>query len=91
MLPTNGSPLGARLLREDAGRGLGPTLLGGWIGGVLLGALALWSGLGWLAALALYSLGGGLLLLAFALLPLVEIRLHPPVPRPAYVRVRGRL
>ena len=37
---------------------MGPALIGGWIGGRLLGGLALWSGLGWLAALAAYSLGG---------------------------------
>ena len=76
---------------RSSGRGLGPALLGGWIGGSLLGALALWNGLGWLAALAAYSLGGALLVLAFALLPLVEFRLPQPVLRPAYVRVRRRL
>ena len=60
---------------------LGPALLGGWIGGSLLGALALWNGLGWLAALAAYSLGGSLLVLAFALLPLLEFRLPQPACR----------
>ena len=77
MLPMNGTPPrplapGAR----TAGARLGPALLGGWIGGSLLGALALWNGLGWLAALAAYSLGGSLLVLPSPLLPLLEFRLH---------------
>jgi hypothetical protein len=64
-------------------------LLGGGIGG-LLGVLALWNGLGWVATLAVYSLGGSLLVLAFALLELVDIRPPQPALRPAYVRVRRR-
>ena len=91
MLPMNSPRLDPGARREDRGAGLGPALLGGWIGGGLLGALALWNGLGWLAALAAYSLGGSLLVLAFALLPLVEFRLPQPASRLAYVRVGRRL
>ena len=90
MLPMNGTHLALSVRRVGTECGLGPALLSGWIGGSLLGALTLANGLGWLAALAAYSLGGGLLVLAFALLPLAEIRLHQPVLRPAYVRVRRR-
>jgi hypothetical protein len=89
MLPMNGPRLAFRLRRDATG--LGPALLGGGAGGGILCALALWSGLGWLAALACYSLGGGLLMLVLALLSLVDARLHLPVLRPAYVRARRRL
>ena len=44
--------------REPAAPGIAPALMGGWIGGTILGAMALWFGLGWLAALAAYGLGG---------------------------------
>jgi len=89
MLPRNGTFEG-KARSEGRGYGPGPAVLAGWIGGTLLSALALWNGLGWLAALAAYSLGGGLLALVFALLPLIEIRLPQPALRPAYVRARRR-
>ena len=62
---------------------MGPALFGGWIGGGLFAGLALWSGLGWLAALVAYSLGGALLLLVIAALPLIEARPRQPALRPA--------
>ena len=52
----------------------------------VLGALALWSGLGWLAALAAYSFGGSVLLVLLAALPALEPRAHAPALRPALVR-----
>ena len=71
--------------------GIGPALIGGWIGGTVLGALALWSGLGWLAALAAYGFGGSALLVLFAALPALEPRVHVPALRPALVRREPRL
>ena len=88
MLPMNDAP-SLRVRREGTGCGLGSVLLGGAIGG-LLGVLALWNGLGWVTAVAVYSLGGSLFVLAFALLPLPDIRPPQPALRPAYVRVRRR-
>ena len=91
MLPMNEPRLDLGARREERGAELGPALFGGWIGGSVLGALALWNGLGWLAALAAYSLGGSLLVLSFAVLPLLEFRLLQPVLHPAFVRVRRQL
>ena len=65
--------------------GMGPVLMGAWIGGSTLGALALWSGFGWVAALAAYGLGGSLLLVGLAVLPHLE---HSALDlQPAPIRV----
>lgn len=92
MLPVNGMVDVPPARDEGRGQGIGPALFGGWAGGVALGLLALAGGLGWGAAFAAYCLGGTLVLMALALLPLAEVRLSPvgmrPLPRPAYARVR---
>ncbi len=74
--------------REPAAPGIAPALMGGWIGGTILGAMALWFGLGWLAALATYGLGGATLLVVLAVLPELDLRPNIPVMRPVFVRVR---
>lgn len=65
--------------------GIGPVLMGAWIGGSALGALTLWSGFGWMAALAAYAFGGALLLVGLAVLPHLEH--STTVLRPVPVRV----
>ena len=91
MLPVNEIPAAVPAWREEEReRGMGAALFGGWVGGGLFAGLALWSGLGWLAALAAYSLGGALLVLVIAALPLIEARLRQPALRPAFARIRRR-
>ena len=68
--------------------GIGPALIGAWFGGIVLGALVLWSGLGWLAAMAAYSLGGSALLVLFAMLPALALRIHGPALPLAPVHAR---
>ena len=91
MLPVNEIPAAAPAWRgEQEERGMGAALFGGWAGGGLFAGLALGSGLGWLAALLAYSLGGALLVLVIAALPLIEARLRQPALRPAFARIRRR-
>jgi hypothetical protein len=88
MLPMNGPSLEYHVPQAENGFGSGPAVLGGAAGGALVGALVLAGGHGWLAALAAYSLGGSLLAMAMALLPLMEVRTPLPALRPVYVPVR---
>jgi len=90
MLPMNGPDLTPPVPQQSSGHGTGPALFGGWIGGLVLGAMVLATGSGWLAALAAYAFGGALLMLVLALMPLLEVRPPQPALRPAYVRIRRR-
>ncbi len=69
MHSTNSAFAAQREKRTPEAAGIGPALIGGWVGGTVLATLALFCGLGWLAAIAGYSIGGALLVFAFAVLP----------------------
>lgn len=89
MLPMNAiDPEPAPAPKDSGGSGMGAVILGGWLGGLLFAGLLLANGFGWLATLAGYVLGGALLVLAFALVPLVGT--PQPVLRPVHARVRRR-
>lgn len=93
MISFNGSlaPSASRAAgASDEGSGLGPALVGGWIGGTLLAAAAFHAGLGWLAVLAAYGFGGAILIAAFAVVPHIEFNLNVPALRLAPVRQRAR-
>lgn len=89
MIPFDGS-LARTAGASEGGGGLGPALLGGWVGGTLLAAAAFHAGLGWLAVLAAYGFGGAILIAAFAVLPHIEVSLHVPAMRLVPVRQRAR-
>jgi hypothetical protein len=88
MLPMNRIDPEPVAVPERTGPGMGVALLGGWLGGLALAGLVLSGGFGWLAALVAYVLGGAVLVLAIALIPLLD--LPQPALRPVYVRVRRR-
>ena len=87
MLPMNAiDPEPAPAPKDSGGSGMGAVILGGWLGGLLFAGLLLANGFGWLAELAVR--GGALLVLSFALVPLVGT--PQPELRPVHARVRRR-
>ena len=88
MLPVNSIDPEPVASPGSTGPGMGVPLFGGWLGGLALAGLLLSNGFGWVAALVAYVLGGALLVLAFALIPVLD--LPQPAFRPVYARVRRR-